>query len=240
MAAPSSIEYNNIVTQTKVDLNGDGKRETISIKMINPDTYLSKEDNFVLMVNDELITGSMEVGSPEGFAIIDINKRDNYKESAVYSPGESDDDEFLLYSYDGKTVKKMAGIFEWPTFYGNGIVLVDSGIDFWSKRDKYVLQKSTHTLKWIPQKFYYVGIKGKVSKSFPIYRTKERKYIVANLKPKSEILILACDPSAKNESHIYEEVEDYAYLIKSSTGLTGWIKHKDLWDNGVEGLPYGD
>ena len=228
----NDIDYHNFLTSTKVDLNGDGKKENISIKNINPLSYLPSEDNFVLIVDDELITGNLAEGSPDGFVIVDIYKGDKYKEIVVHAPGESDDDEFLLYSYDGESLKNMGKPYDWPTFYGNGIVLNDKNVDFWSMREKYVLEKKTRTLKLVPQEFYYVGIKGKTTKSFPLYRTKKRKHIVANLKPHSEILILLCKPSL--------EIKDYAYLIKSTTGLVGWTTHKALWDNHVEGLPYGD
>ena len=236
----NSVDYNNFLTHAEADLNSDGKKEKISIKSIKPVTYLPSEDNFVLMVGDELITGSLSEGYSDGFVIVDIDKSDKYKEIAVHTPGDSDDDEFLLYAYDGKSLRKMGRLYQWPTFYGNGIVLVDQHIDFWSIREKYILDNKTRTLKLVPQKFYYVGIKGEVTKSFPLYRTKKRKHVVANLKPKSEILILLCEPSVAKKSPNDVDIKDYSYLVKSSTGLVGWTTHNVFWENNVEGLPQGD
>ena len=235
-----TVDYNNnFLTHAELDLNSDGKKEKISIKSIKTERYSPDEDNFELMVDDVLITGNLIEGHPDGFVIVDINKNDKYKEIAVHAPGASYDDEVSIYSYDGKSLKKMGGLYQWPTFYGNGIVLVDYHIDFWSKRVKYVLDKKTRTLNLVPQKFYYVGIKGKVTKSFPLYRTKKIKDIIANLKPHSEILILVCEPSLENKDPDGVDIKDYSYLVKSSTGLVGWTTHQAFWDN-VDGLPQGD
>ena len=143
------IDYNHFLIHTKVDLNSDGIKEEISIKPIEPVTYTEEENNFLLMIDDVTIKGRLEEGLPDGFTIVDINTRDGYKEVAVHTPGDSTDDEFLIYKYDGNSIKEVGRVSHWPTFYGNGIVLVDEHMDFWSKKDKYVLQKHSHTLKWI-------------------------------------------------------------------------------------------
>lgn len=189
----------DIVKMAKVDLNGDGKVEDISISEI------TEWGDFVLKVDKVSIKGKLS-DEADGFVIVDIDTADKYKEIAVHTPGPSDDDEYLIYWYDGKSIKEMGRLSRWPEFLGNGIILVNDWMGFWAKRDKYVLNKKTRTLRLVPQELYYVGIEAKVKESFPIYKTRQSSEIVANLKPKSKILILVCAPSAQDHS-------SFQYLI---------------------------
>lgn len=213
------------VKKAKFDLNGDNKAETILISEI------TGCGDFVLKVDKISIKGQLSY-KVDGLIIIDIDKADKYKEIAVYTLGPSDDVEYLIYWYDGKSIKEMGRLARWPKFLGNGIVLVDDWMGFWSKRDKYILNKKTRTLELVPQELYYVGIEATVERSFPIYKTRTGSKIVANLKPNSKILILVCDPSP-------DDYLSHWYLIKSETGLIGWTQERSLYDN-VEGLPIAD
>ncbi len=209
----------------KTDLNGDGKVEEISISGI------TEIGNFILKIDNVSIKG--ELGDEvDGFIIVDIDTKDQYKEIAVHTPGPSDDDEYLIYWYDGKSIKEMGKLMRWPKFPGNGIVLVDNWMGFWQKRDKYVLDNKTRTLYLVPQEFYYVGIEATVKESFPIYKTRTGSEVVANLKPGSKIFILVCDTSP-------DDYDSHWYLIKSETGLVGWAALKSFTGK-VEGLPWAD
>jgi len=213
--------------ETKVDINGDGKLDEISISVI------SESGDFVLKINEISIKDKVgEEEEVDGFIVVDIDTTDKYKEVAVHNPGPSSDDEYVIYYYDGKRIIEMGRIRRWPKFLGNGIILVDDWMGFWSKRDKYVLNNKTRKLDFIPQEFYYVGVEAKVKESFPIYRKRESSEIVANLKPDSKILIILCDASPK-------DCESHYYLIKSETGLIGWAKLKSFQYK-LEGLPWAD
>jgi hypothetical protein len=163
---------------------------------------------------------------------VDIDTSDKYKEIAVHNPGPSEDDEYAIYWYDGKSIKAMGVLSRWPKLFGNGIVLVDDWMGFWSKKDKYVLNKKTRGLELIPQEFYYVGAEATVKEIFPIYETRDGSTIVANLAPKSKILILLCDCSPG-------EYMDKWYLIKSETGILGWTRPKPFHEK-LDGLNYAD
>jgi len=211
--------------QAEIDLNFDGKKESISTKTFDDGS------SYLLYINELKIKGKFEDGECDGFAIFDIDTSDKYKEIAVHTPGPSDDDVYVFYYYDGKAIYKMGELSRWPKINGNGIVYVKDWMGFWEKNDKYVLNKQTRKLDKIPQEFYYVGVKATVKKSFPIYKTREFKDVVANLKENSEITILVCDVS--------EDFLKYSYLIKSETNLIGWCRGPVLFEH-AQGLPLAD
>jgi hypothetical protein len=216
VSTASALDF---VMSEDADLNGDGTIENIRLK--------ADQDaaQFTLYINKNQVTRTFEGGEPaNGFAVIDIKTADKYKEIAVHSPGASDDNEYYIFWYDGNSIIEMDYLSRWPTFYGNGIVTVDNWIDFWSQRDKYVLNDKTRTLSIVPQELYYVGVEAEVRTSFPIYKTRTGPDIVANLKPGSKCLILVCDTSPAQYTANW-------YLIKSTTGLVGWARPKALYDN---------
>jgi hypothetical protein len=215
------------VTSAQEDLNGDGVIEDIVLSDI------SELGGFTLHIGSFTKKGkfSSEMELIDGFIIVDIDKSDKYKEVAVHTPGPSDDDEYLIFWYDGESIKEMGYLSRWPIFYGNGIVTVDAWMGFWSMREKYVLDKKSRTLQPVPQEFYYVGVETEVIETFPIYKTRSASHVVANLKPKSKCLILVCDPSPA-------QYGDDWYLIKSTTGLVGWTREKGMYDKVI--LPWAD
>jgi hypothetical protein len=215
------------VTSAQEDLNGDGNIEDIILSDI------SELGDFTLRIGSFTTKGkfSTEMEAADGFIIVDIDESDKYKEVAVHTPGPSDDDEYVIFWYDGKSIKEMGYVSRWPLFYGNGIVNVDGWMGFWSIREKYVLDKKSRTLQQVPQEFYYVGVEAEVRETFSIYKTRGASHVVANLKPKSECLILVCDPSPA-------QYGDDWYLIKSTTGLVGWAQEKTIYDKLM--LPWAD
>ena len=218
-----------LVKEIEVDLNNDGKPDKVSIDTVK------EKSKFTLTVNHIKATGflgkSEDDGNfePDGFYIVDIDSSDNFKGIAVHSSGPSDDDVYLIYAFDGQSLQKMAKLSRWPTFLGNGIVLVDDWMGFWARKKKYVLNRSTRSLQLTPQEFYYVGVQATVEQSFPLYRQRQNTAIVANLMPQSKIDILLCDCSEMNNW----------YLIKSTTGLVGWAR-LDSFREKVRDLPWAD
>lgn len=227
LLAAFSINAQDFIFQESTDLNSDGKTEQINLELIEG-TF----DQFILKIGDKEHKDELGIEGIDGFKIIDINKYDKYKEIAVHTPGPSDDDEYLIYWYDGENIIEMDYLARWPKFLGNGILYVDNWEDFWIRRDKMVLDDKTRTLNHVPQFAYYVGVKIRVVNSFSIYRDKELKQPVALLSKDSEIELLLCDTTGSNR---YE----YLYLIKSSSGLIGWARYKEIYDNS-EGFPFAD
>ena len=134
LLAAFSINAQDFIFQESTDLNSDGKTEQINLELIEG-TF----DQFILKIGDKEHKDELGIEGIDGFKIIDINKYDKYKEIAVHTPGPSDDDEYLIYWYDGENIIEMDYLARWPKFLGNGILYVDNWEDFWIRRDKMVL-----------------------------------------------------------------------------------------------------
>jgi len=210
--------------QAEVDLNGDGKSEKITFA-VKP-----KELKFVITVAGSSQTGEFEDGGdpPEGFTIIDIDKNDQYKEIVVVCPAASDAHVHYIFAYDGRSLKKIGRFTRFVEFPGNGIVRVQEWAGFWVVHDKYVLDGPKHTLKKVPQEFYYVGVPATVKKTFPVYATRNDKTVVAYVRPKSSVIILLCAP--------FRERPEW-YILKTETGLIGWVK-EEIFQEHLDGIPW--
>jgi len=216
------------------DLDGDGKKETISL--VND----GKESNghFTLKINALSVRGEYGMEAPEGFQLVKIDGSDKYTEVVVSLPGGSDWFQTQIYWYDGHAIHEMNGddqlaLFGIPSFPGNGCIYGNRWMGFWKSTDKYVLDKKTRTVKQVPQQFYYVSgldekpVVGKVLHTIPIYETREKKAVIANLRVGSKVLFLLCDNSVSDNNNWY--------LVKSESGLVGWIQEKAIQPN-FEGL----
>ncbi|MCI5212227.1 MAG: hypothetical protein D3910_26375 [Candidatus Electrothrix sp. ATG2] len=166
-----SFAENTFVKSAEVDLNGDGTPEHIRVSEI------TESGDFLLKIEQASITGKLDSGAADGFIIVDIDTGDKHKEVAVHTPGPSSDDEYLIYWYDGKSIKNTGRLARWPEFLGNGIVHVKNWMGFWSQNNKYVLDKKTRKLHLVPQDMYYVGVEVDVKESFPIYKTRDDRCI---------------------------------------------------------------
>jgi hypothetical protein len=204
----------DIVKTIEADLNGDNKPDKISLSL------KVESGEFILRINNASINGSIYIESPDnldeeiGLKIVDIDKRDKYKEIEVFYNGERYDlTAYHLFTFNGNLINKLLDpVSIRPAYSGYGIVLIDKFCEnFWTKKEKYILNRETRKLELVPQEFYYVGVEASVKEMFPIYQTRAGKDVVANLRPSSTCMILVCDPEGW-------------YLIKSVSGLVGWTK----------------
>ncbi len=212
-----SADEKRLMWNAKVDLNGDGKPETIRLVKL-------EGNRFRLHINQDKVEGTL-LEEAEGFYIADVDKGDKYREVVVYTPGPSDDDEHVFFSFDGKRIRKMGHLMRWLKFLGNGIVLVDDWMGFWTITRKYVLTKDRKLVE-VPQEFYYVGVTGKISKPLTLYRTRQTKQVLATLRVGSEAEIVLSDSKGW-------------YLVKSENRLLGWAKEESLM-NSMSNLPLAD
>lgn len=211
-----------------VDLNGDGLQEKISLHKVGD------FGKFILKIGRHQISGKL-YEEVYGFTIVDINKADKYLEVAVYTPGLSDFGEYMIYWYNGRKIAKVGDLLSrWRlTIKGNGIVYEKGWMGFWTNMDKYVLA-GNHTLRKIPQPFYYVGITARVKKrrSFAIrLKPQNRAAVVGNLIPGSKIELLVAKLTETRKGKL-----DTWFLIKSSSGLIGRANEKVI-DANVADLP---
>jgi len=213
----SSADEKRLMWNAKVDLNGDGKPETIRLVKL-------EGNKFRLHINQDTVEGTLG-DEAEGFYIADMDRSDKYREVAVYTPGPSDDHEHVFFWFDGKRIRKMGRLVRLLKFLGNGIVLADDWMGFWTITRKYVLTKDRIFVE-VPQEFYYVGVTGRVFKPLTLYRTRQTKQVLATLRIGSEAEIVLSDGKGW-------------YLVKSENRLLGWAKEESLLKS-VSNLPLAD
>jgi hypothetical protein len=212
------------VKSTSADLDGDGKPEAISVQWAEGDAQ------FVLKVGGATLRGKTNEAEVRGVSVVDLDGGDKWKEVAVDLGLTDDDHRSIVYGFDGKALKELGSTHALTEVRGNGIVLSDSWMGFWTRREKYALDRKAWKLNPVPQELYFVGAEATVKQSFPIVRSVKDKAVVANLAQGSKIQVLAATPVGPRDP-------DYWYLVKSSTGLLGWTRGQNLHDN-TEGLPW--
>lgn len=212
------------VKSAQVDLNGDGKPEAISIDS-------GANGAFTLKVGAATLKGNASGNEVSGFSLVDLDSGDKWKEVLVHTIGDTDDlHRFFLFGYDGKSVKPLGDVRALSEAKGNGIVLVDSWMGFWNRRDKFTLDRKAWRLVPVKQELYYVGAEATVKQSFPLARSRTDAAVIANVAPNSKILVLAAAVPDNDPEHVW-------YLVKSSTGLLGWTRFPALGEK-TEGLPF--
>ncbi|RKH05448.1 hypothetical protein D7V97_23930 [Corallococcus sp. CA053C] len=208
----------------KADLDGDGKPDAVALTP-------GADGRFTLKVGAVTLQGNAAGNEVRGFTVVDLDTGDKWKELLVHSIGDMDDDHrFFLYGYDGKAVRSLGDVRALTEAKGNGIVLVDTWMGFWHQREKYALDRKAWRLTQVPQELYAVGVEATVKKSFALARSRTESAVVATTAQGSKVQVLAASVPAKAEWN------DVWYLVKSSSGLLGWVRGKTLLES-TEGLP---
>ncbi|WP_257446944.1 hypothetical protein [Archangium lipolyticum] len=212
-AAPL-VHADEPVKSTSADLDGDGKPEAISIQ------WKEGDSQFVLKVGAATLRGKADDTEVHGVTVIDIDGGDKWKEVSVHTGLTDSDASSTIYGFDGKALRELGRVRALSEVRGNAIVLSDSWMGFWNRREKYALDRKAWKLTLVPQELYYVGVETSVKQSFPIVRSRTDSAPVANLAQSSKILVLAASIGPKDK--------EPWYLVKSSTGLLGWTRQRDL------------
>jgi len=207
-------------TRTSADLNGDGKAETVTF------TWKKGQPTYTLQVGAVKLTVRLDPidESVSGVRVVDLNTGARGKELAVCTTGGSNT-AFQFFAYDGAALYLLGRVGQQVEMPGAGFIYAKEWAGFWNRLDKYALNPKTHKLEIVPQPFYYVGATGTVQRSLPIYAAQAKKTVVANLLPKSKVLILL------NQGNWY--------LVKSTTGLVGWMPAGAITDTNFPDLPWG-
>jgi len=91
--------------EADVDINGDGIADKIIVSLLKDD--IGRDICVKISVNDASAEFDYPVYMTGGFAIVDIDKSDNYKEIVISDNGISDDYFSLFYYYDGGKIIQM-------------------------------------------------------------------------------------------------------------------------------------
>lgn len=215
-----------ILYQQKDDLNPDNQIDNIAI------IFENSKKRYCLKVNDSIFQMKSNIGSINNISVIDIKANDSYKEILIeYKTAKSQD--YTIFWYDGKNIKELLNINSKPIFLGNGEVIVETDMGFWTKKDIYVLDESTTTgqrsLNLSPQELYDVNVSAVVKKPFKLYSFRDAKKVIT-ITEKSEVIeIISCDTSNwfKNANQKNNKLFDW-YLIKTKKGIQGWARLKDF------------
>lgn len=119
---------------------------------------------------------------------------------------------------------------------GNGTLSATSWMGFWSKTEKHVFGPDLK-LSLLPQEFYSVNVEGTVTKSFPVYQTRQGKTVLANTRQGSKFQVLLWDPASRKIVDEAENLDEQWYLIRTESGFTGWVKGVHLQGDFAE-LPW--
>ncbi len=222
--APLMAHAQEQASPTSADLDGDGKPESISLQ------WKEGERQYVLKIGNATLRGQGDDSEAPELSIVDLDSGDKWKEVVVQTGLTDDDAMRTLYGFDGKAVKELGRVHALTEARGNGIILSDTWEGFWNRREKYVLDRKAWKLNLVPQELYYVGAEATVKQSFPLARSRMSKDVVANVAAQSKIQVLAAAPARPGSEELW-------YLVKSSTGLLGWIPGQALADK-TEGLPW--
>lgn len=190
-----------LATPLSVDLDGDGKPETITV------------DDRGVRVGKHLIECGGEALCE--VQIHDLSSEDKVKELVTIDTGPRDDRSARIYRLEKSGPVELRWSNSNLSFSevhttGSGILLTDSRERLYIKREKWVLEGEVLTL--VPQPFWAAGMEVGIDRSAPILRTIGGAEVVANIKAGSRITLLL--ESAESPTW---------FLVKISSGLTGWI-----------------
>ena len=222
LLCPPLAQAREPVKSLSVDLDGDGRPEAVRLRWREGDTA------YVLQAGEASLQGRGNEGTVEGVSVIDLDTREPARELVVHVTLPPDEQRLDLYGFDGKALRPLGSVPAITQTHGNGILLADDWWGFWTRRDKYVLDRAHWRLERVRQPYYYVGQEARVVQSFPLAFDRTGAQVVAQLAPDSTIRVLAADTSIPGQFPWF--------LVKSSTGLLGWAEGQTLVRS-TQGLP---
>jgi hypothetical protein len=209
LAAPA------LLRSTRADLDGDGKAEPLSFQSTN------KEGGFALKAGGFELKG--QVGTPaKGFRVVDLDASDTQREVLVAGHGPNGREVYALYRLEREGWKQLPLPECTPVIKGNGLLLCDSWMGFWERRETYTYDGRAGTFTHVPQDLYWVGKPYKVASTAPLHRSREDAQVVASLKPGSTVTFVAFWAGAGDSDW---------YLLRSETGVLGWARLSELQEH---------
>lgn len=220
----SNVSHAEIQKLDPLDLNGDGINEIPQLEI--------HEGSYELKIGDVEVNHKMDKAF--GVKDVDLDKASKTKALIVFGEGPGGGVHQDLFIYDMPMIKHVGRFDGDLKFTGYGIAYVSSQQGFWRKKERYRYDKTTKSLRHTPQSLYYVGQTATVKKSFALLLNKNDPNSKVTLKLGSSIEILAADMSQKTCTAPNGKQSNYGcewYLVKSSSGLLGWVDYYTLADH---------
>ena len=204
-----------IFKSAKIDLDGDGQKETIKWVRLVEKTKLSTYNNgkYRLTINNQVIFDAGYLSpSSDGFYIVDIDRSDKYKELVVPTFVYPDGSGGMIYEFkNGRLGRVSSDVVERPIFVGNGTIKEHQWQGFWDATF-YRKLNSNHKLVAVPQKFYEVGFQSKVIKPTPLHAYRQPNKIIFTV------------PVGRRVKVVKTDLKGW-YQIAAGNGKFGWIKN---------------
>lgn len=221
-------------TTLNVDLNFDGKKETVKL------THKGEEQDFTLQINDAVAKAKFEYAYGSDIQIIDINRNDNLMEVIVKGYGNSDQSDMFFFQYvDGNIVKcgHLPSNFGVDTD-GSGVVTEHGWMGFWTIKFRYQFDTKRKTLTRLEEEFYEVNQECEVKNPFKLLAERnDNSETVVTLKPKTKLVIVKADigPKCKTPEGYPDDFFCDWYYFRTEDGKEGWVRLRDFQEN-VDGL----
>ena len=213
-----------VYKRISVDLNDNKKEDIVKLTLIE-DEYGWR--NFILTINDDSVHGKHSY-NVNGFLIIDLDTSDKFKEVAVYTPNANGPDEYIIYKYD-KQIKEIGKIESYATFPGNGKIIIETEMMFWTKTDTVTYNPEFCDLVYYPQKLYKINIEADVLESFSLYSDRENFIVIEELDINDEVIVMSCDTSPFCDEVLSNSYGYYDwYQIKTESDEIGWAQLKSF------------
>ncbi|MHA7627652.1 hypothetical protein [Corallococcus sp. M7] len=216
-SVPARIQDSDSIEKLSADLDGDGKKDAISAFWIHVEGKFHLRVNQVKTQDDN---GGTEVGT---LSTIDLDRSDRFKEVVVTTGFLKDN---YIYRYDGKTLTLLGVVRNMVSVPGDGTLLEDDDHEFWVRHDRHVFNAKTGKLERVPQELYAVNTPATVAQSFVLTYGARDKVPVATLATGSKVEVLAA--LLVDGHHPMPRYRDYRYLVRSASGLLGWVPSKGL------------
>ena len=207
------------VTEKRYDLDGDGKKDSISVVFDDFDRYHYQK--FTIKIGGQALMRRGDSILPKIF-VVDIDKEDGRKEVIICDDGPSDDPISHCFSFQYGELYDLGTLQGHPEntrslfkINGDGTVTTAARSDLlqtWWCGMPYRLDEWTHRFELVEQKVYDSNAKYPVTvkKSFKVYRDKSTSAQTYTLKAGQKITLNGTD----NGQWV---------RFADSKGKTGWI-----------------
>lgn len=148
-----------------------------------------------------------------------------------FSPGPSEDPEFIFIDHTGKRLGYIAGLK--LEIHSDQIIYASGHSNtMYNKKRMYIIE--VDTILEISQPFYHVGQKGNLLRNIDVFSDESLKQKQQQINQGEEIEIVFALSGGKDES--FEKI----YLIKTNAGIMGYIRieNEDSYGALMEGFFY--